>query len=445
MKSRGFDLVMVETAGIGQSDSEIVDLVDIPVYVMTSEYGAASQLEKIDMLDLAQIIVVNKFDKRGAQDALRDIRKQWKRNHVSFDTPEDEVPVFPTIASQFNDPGVTWMFHQLCEALGEISKNTQQWSPDVDVSVREPSATVLIPGNRVRYLAEIAEQGREINGHIATLCEVAARAQHCYEVLADLEDAALPPALEAYRQEALTQDETDPTLLTLRQRYNSALDELGAEARRLLSQWPERLEGITADQYSYQVRGRTMEGENYRETLSQQRIPKIAPPRYRGWADLLRFLMKENLPGSYPYTGGVYPYRRASEDPIRMFAGEGTPERTNRRFHYLSHGHAAARLSTAFDSVTLYGEDPHERPDIYGKVGNSGVSIATVDDAEEALLGFRPGLTHHIRVHDHQWTRPHGAGLLHERRHRSAGGAPSERNRRLGRGPEENRCLFRRA
>ncbi|MGR8920438.1 MAG: methylmalonyl-CoA mutase family protein [Gammaproteobacteria bacterium] len=388
LKSSGFDLVIVETAGIGQSDSEIVDLVDVPLYVMTSEYGAASQLEKIDMIDLADLIVLNKFDKRGAEDALRDIRKQWKRNHANFELADDEIPVFPTIASQFNDPGLSFFFARLCAHLvDKLELDPGTWTPAIDVSEREPKATVLIPGARVRYLAEIAEQGRGINAGIETRCEAANRAQHTYEALKELEDEALPEALEPYAQAALTEG-GDRTLLTLRQRYNAALDDMGAEARQLLLEWPARYEGITAEKYSYEVRGKTITGDNYRESLSHQQIPKIAPPKYDGWGDLLRFLMRENLPGAYPYTGGVFPYRRAGEDPTRMFAGEGTPERTNRRFHYLSAGQPAKRLSTAFDSVTLYGEDPHRRPDIYGKVGNSGVSIASVDDAKKLYSGF---------------------------------------------------------
>ncbi len=388
LKSAGFDLVIVETAGIGQSDTEIVDLVDLPVYVMTSEYGAASQLEKIDMLDFAEITVLNKFDKRGAEDALRDIRKQWKRNHTKFDIDDADIPVFPTIASQFNDPGLSWMFVNLCRRLAEkLELDAGDWVPDIELATKEPRATVLIPPARVRYLAEIAEQGRAVNSGIETLCEAANRAQHTYEALRELEDEALPAALEAYPQDALTQG-GDNSLRTLRQRYNAALDDLGAEGRQLLLEWPARYEGVTAEKYSYEVRGRKIEGDNYRESLSHQRIPKIAPPKFDGWGDLLRFLMRENLPGGYPYTGGVFPYRRAGEDPTRMFAGEGTPERTNRRFHYLSAGQPAARLSTAFDSVTLYGEDPHERPDIYGKVGNSGVSIASVDDAKKLYSGF---------------------------------------------------------
>jgi methylmalonyl-CoA mutase len=388
LKSLGFDLIIVETAGIGQSDSEIVDLVDFSVYVMTSDYGAASQLEKIDMLDFADLIVLNKFDKRGAEDALRDIRKQWKRNHVAFDVGDDKIPVYPTIASQFNDPGVSWMFAELCRRVAEkLGLDHARWSPDIDTSVREPRATAMIPGSRVRYLAEIAEQGREINRRIDSQAELASRLQHLYESLKSLADDALPAEFDPYAQDALTAG-GDRTLLVLRQRYQETLDELSAESIKLLREWPERKRSVTSDTHSYEVRGREISGENYRESLSHQKIPKIAAPRYREWGELLSFLSRENLPGGYPYTGGVYPYRRLGEDPTRMFAGEGTPERTNRRFHYLSQGQDAARLSTAFDSVTLYGEDPHERPDIYGKVGNSGVSIATVDDMKKLYSGF---------------------------------------------------------
>ncbi len=366
LRAAGYDLVIVETAGIGQSDSEIVDLVDIPVYVMTSEFGAASQLEKIDMLDLAELVVINKFDKRGAEDALRDVRKQWRRNHVSFEIADEEIPVYPTIASQFNDPGLTWMFVSLCRALGERAGGAgERWDPGLEPESHTPLGNALIPGARVRYLAEIAEQGRGIGAEVERLAELAARAQHLEEALKALGDNA-----------------------ELRRAYEETLAALGPEAVDLLRGWDERIEGITADSYSYTVRGREITGSNYRESLSGQKIPKIAPPHLDGWGDRLRFLMKENLPGSYPYTAGVFPYRREGEDPTRMFAGEGPPERTNRRFHYLSQGQPAARLSTAFDSVTLYGEDPAERPDIYGKVGNSGVSIATLDDAKKLYSGF---------------------------------------------------------
>lgn len=408
LKGIGYDLVIVETAGIGQSDSEIVDLVDFPVYVMTSDYGAPSQLEKIDMLDFAELVVLNKYDRRGAEDALRDVRKQWRRNRAAFQLEDEAVPVYPTIASQFNDPGVSWMFVNLCRLLRD--KLTAQaeaaagppahcdFRPQLDTTLKEPRATVLIPGARVRYLAEIAEQGRALNAGVLRQAEAADRAQAFWQALHELQDPQLPAQLELYAAQDLlpasrtsgdaSADAVDATLLLLRQRYNDALQSLSSESLKLLREWPQRLKSITDPVTEYAVRGKPIRVENYRESLSHQSIPKIAAPRYKSWGELLTFLGKENLPGSYPYTGGVYPYRRTGEDPIRMFAGEGTPERTNRRFHYLSVGQPAARLSTAFDSVTLYGEDPAPRPDIYGKIGNSGVNIPTLDDMKKLYSGF---------------------------------------------------------
>ncbi|QOC21458.1 methylmalonyl-CoA mutase family protein [Wenzhouxiangella sp. AB-CW3] len=425
LRSSGFDLVVLETAGIGQSDSEVVDLVDFPVYVMTSDYGAASQLEKIDMLDFADLVILNKFDRQGSKDALRDVRKQWKRNRLAFDLADEDVPVYPTIASQFNDPGVTWMFANLCRLLrqsGEREKvkgergegetedgrrktefGTERcdFAPEVELADREPKPSVLIPGNRVRYLAEIAEQGRGINEDTLKWAEEARRAQHYWEVLRELVPGLDAEPLEFLSPEAIgktedgrrkteNNDSPDTSRLTphLTERYNEALKSIPEQVRDLLQSWPELKASVEAEEYSYEVRGKTISGSNYRESLSRLQIPKIAAPQTADWGDQLVFLMKENLPGHYPYTGGVYPYRRTNEDPIRMFAGEGTPERTNRRFHYVSEGQPAKRLSTAFDSVTLYGEDPAERPDIYGKVGNSGVSIATLDDMKKLYSGF---------------------------------------------------------
>ena len=386
MRAQGFDLVIVETAGIGQGDSAIVDLVDVSLYVMTAEYGAASQLEKIDMLDLAGILVLNKFDKRGSQDALRDVRKQWRRNHLAFTASDDEVPVFATTASQFDDPGVTLLFAALCRVLTDSGlEGGAQFVPELPVADGDlPTRGALIPPERTGYLGEIAQQGREIGERIERSAATADTVRHCYEALRAVGDPLLPEPFEPYPAAALEPGDHAP----FRAAYNAALAELGSEAVEALRELPERIAGITSETYSYDVRGRAVTGDNYRDTLSGLRVPKIAAPRYSGWGDQLRFLQSENLPGSYPYTAGVYPYRRAGEDPIRMFAGEGTPEQTNRRFHYLSAGQPAVRLSTAFDSVTLYGEDPHPRPDIYGKVGNSGVSIATVDDAKRLYSGF---------------------------------------------------------
>ncbi len=388
LKFAGFDLIIVETAGIGQSDTEIVDLADLSMYVMTSEYGAASQLEKIDMLDYADLIVINKFEKRGAEDALRDVRKQWRRNHPQEKVSDQQVPVFPTIASQFNDAGVNRLFVELCRRLDEDpATRAKGWKLEGHTIDELPRRDAIIPGNRIRYLAEIATDGRELAARIDAAARAADRAQSLHLALQTLGDPQLPEPLERSSESAL-ENRADLSRHELRRAYNSALDEIGAEGVELLKRWPERARQATAQEYRYRVRGRELTGENYSETLSRQRIPKIAVPTFNGWGDLLKFLMKENLPGAFPYTGGVYPYRREEEDPMRMFAGEGMPERTNRRFHYLASGHEATRLSTAFDSTTLYGEDPHERPDIYGRIGNSGVSIATLDDMKRLYSGF---------------------------------------------------------
>jgi len=385
MKTSGFDLVIVETAGIGQSDSEIVDLVDMSAYVMTSEFGAASQLEKIDMIDFADVIVINKFERNGSQDALRDVRKQWRRNHNRFDIEDDALPIYPTIASQFNDLGVNTLFMALCKQLTALRPTQFVINTTHALAQGLPNGQNLIESKRVRYLSEIADNGRQQKAITEQQSVIAGQLQHYYEVLKDLADPELPAPLESFDNHLL---HTESPFTLLRQKYQARLNELHTEIRQSLMNWPKTRAQVTQEQYQYQVRDKTIMGENYRKSLSGTAIPKVSPPTFNSWEEMVKFLGNENLPGSYPYTAGVFPYRRENEDPIRMFAGEGTPERTNRRFHYLSKGQAASRLSTAFDSVTLYGENPDARPDIYGKVGNSGVSIATLDDMKKLYSGF---------------------------------------------------------
>ncbi|HTV50688.1 MAG TPA: methylmalonyl-CoA mutase family protein [Steroidobacteraceae bacterium] len=387
-RAAGFDLILVETAGIGQADSEIVDQVDLSVYVMTSEYGAASQLEKIDMLDYADFIVLNKAEKRGAEDGLRDVRKQWRRNHpADARLADQQLPVFSTVASRFNDAGTERLFGALCAALAARAPHGPSWALPASVAPEAPAPTALIPPARAQYLAQIAAHGRHTRMRIAREIEAARRAQGLYAALQAVHDPRLPRPLEAYAPEALDESQ-DATLHALRRAYQSGLEGLSAESIRALHGWPERAQAAAAPTYAYEVRGRTVGGDNYTETLSGLRVPKLALPPFDDWGEQLRFLLGENLPGAFPYTAGVYPYRREEEEPTRMFAGEGAPERTNRRFHYLAHGRAAARLSTAFDSTTLYGENPDTRPDIYGRTGNSGVSIATLDDMKKLYSGF---------------------------------------------------------
>jgi methylmalonyl-CoA mutase len=365
LQGADYDVVIVETAGIGQSDSEIVDLVDTSVYVMTPEYGAPSQLEKIDMLDLADFVVLNKSDRQGALDALRDVRRQWRRNRAQLVLADDDVPVFATIARSWNDPGVDRLFAALAPRLG-LTKPVQ--AP----RALEPGPSALIPPARNRYLAEIAETVRGWHAETERLAERAADA------------AALERAQAALAPES---DAASP----LRAARDAALAELGPDLLAELRAWPELRARYAADTQSYEVRGRAIDVANYVETLAHTRLPKVALPRTRDWAELTRFLRRENVPGGFPFTAGVFPFKRGDEDPARMFAGEGTPERTNRRFHLVSRGTPAARLSTAFDSVTLYGRDPAPRPDILGKVGNSGVSVCTVDDAKKLYSGFDLG------------------------------------------------------
>jgi isobutyryl-CoA mutase len=354
VKAAGFDLMILETSGIGQSDTEIVDFSDHALYVMTPEYGAATQLEKIDMLDFADLVAINKADKLGAEDALRDVRKQYKRNRAAFDLEDDDLPVYLTVASDFNDPGTNRFYKVLAERLGLDSI--------IDLPLEDTAKRHVVPPERSRYLAEIVE---EIGRYDGWAEEQADAAERLYRL-----EGAVTEGVDLTEQVAKAREVLDP------------------ENLRALERWDGLVAEYSGDEFVYHVRGKEVRVPLHTETLSHTRVPKVALPRYRSWGDRLRWLLQENVPGEFPYTAGVYPFRRATEDPARMFAGEGPPEQTNRRFHYLSEGMPAKRLSTAFDSVTLYGDDPHERPDIYGKVGNSGVSVATLDDAKKLYSGF---------------------------------------------------------
>jgi methylmalonyl-CoA mutase len=356
-----FDLILLETAGIGQSDSEIVDLADCSVYVMTPEYGAPSQLEKIDMLDMADLVVLNKFDRQGGEDALRDVRKQWRRNRGEAARDDGEVPVFPTVARCWNDPGIDRLYGALAVYLPGTTAT--RCGPGAAAGTRE-----LIPASRGRHLAEIAERIRAWHAETRVRAEQAATAHALERSVRALGDDPIAPALAARR--------------------DAALAALADEERHALAEWPTTRERYAADAQSYEVRGRSIPVQNRTQTLSGTQLPKVALPRTEEWGELVRYFRGENLPGHFPFTAGVFPFRRDSEDPARMFAGEGTPERTNRRFHLLCRGQSAARLSTAFDSVTLYGRDPDERPDVYGKIGNAGVSVCSVDDAVKLYSGF---------------------------------------------------------
>ncbi len=387
-KAAGFDLVVVETSGIGQSDTAITDLSDVSLYVMTSEYGAATQLEKIDMLDFADVIAINKFDKRGSLDALRDVRKQYKRNHQLFDAKDDEIPVLGTIASLFNDPGTNRLYRRLIDTIA--AKTEAKLQSSMEVSTDSSEKAFVVPPERVRYLAEIVEESDRYDAKVDAQCKIAGQLYQLRGAVAALREAvSIADTDAAIPLSEIGAVDGDPdAVVALRTQYETLRESLTSDAKALLRRWPELKAKFSGPTYSYQVRGKTFEVALETETLSHTKIRKVALPRYQDWGALLRWLMTENVPGEFPYAAGVFPLKREGEDPARMFAGEGGPERTNKRFHYVSRGLAAKRLSTAFDSVTLYGEDPDHRPDIYGKIGNSGVSIATLDDAKKLYSGF---------------------------------------------------------
>ncbi|UYZ24514.1 fused isobutyryl-CoA mutase/GTPase IcmF [Mesobacillus jeotgali] len=370
VKAAGFDLVIVETSGIGQGNAGITDVCDVSMYVMTSEFGAPSQLEKIDMIDYADLIVINKFERKGSEDAKRQVQKQYQRSHMFFDKDLDEMPVYGTIASQFNDPGTNALFAALVNKINE--KAGTDWTTSFSTSAVVEKQNVIIPNDRRYYLREISETVRGYHKHAAEQADLARR-------LFQLEGT-----IEVVKERE-TNSEVVSSLEVLKEEVEKKLT---PESKYILENWESLKEKYSADQFVTKIRDKEIVTELRTKSLSGLSIPKVALPKYKDYGEILRWVYIENVPGSFPYTAGVFPFKREGEDPKRQFAGEGTPERTNRRFHYLSKDDNAKRLSTAFDSVTLYGEDPDYRPDIYGKVGESGVSVCSLDDMKKLYAGF---------------------------------------------------------
>lgn len=385
LKAAKYDLIILETSGIGQSDTEIIEHSDVSLYVMTPEFGAATQLEKIDMLDFADIVAINKFDKRGAFDALRDVKKQYQRNHQLWDAKPETLPVFGTIASQFNDPGMNTLYKKVMDVL--VEKTNTDLKSTFEITDEMSEKIYVIPPARTRYLSEIAENNRAYDKKVNEQVEVAQRLYGIYKTLESVSDTKIgisSNGLEFENQKA-SDKELSKLLLAEFDRLKMDMDPYNWEK---IVNWQEVVEKYKGPVYRFKVRDKELKIETHTESLSHLQIPKVALPKYQAWGDLLKWMLQENIPGEFPYTSGLYPFKRQGEDPTRMFAGEGGPERTNRRFHYVSLGMDAKRLSTAFDSVTLYGNDPDYRPDIYGKIGNAGVSICCLDDAKKLYSGF---------------------------------------------------------
>jgi methylmalonyl-CoA mutase len=371
LKAAGYDMIILETSGIGQSDTEILDHSDVSLYVMTPEYGAATQLEKIDMLDFADVIALNKFDKRGALDALRDVKKQYQRNHQLWNSRPEDMPVFGTIASQFNDPGTNQLYKHIMDTL--VAKTGIELKSTFAITREMSEKIFVIPPHRTRYLSEISESNRAYDHWVTNQKEVA---QKLY---------ALQKSIDTL-SEATTDNDT--IIKSLQEEYEKIKLNIDPKNWKLIERWKDTVKQYKEALFKFNVRDKEIAIQTHTESLSHTQVPKVALPKYEAWGDLLQWMLQENVPGEFPYTAGIYPFKREGEDPTRMFAGEGGPERTNRRFHYVSHTMPAKRLSTAFDSVTLYGNDPDYRPDIYGKIGNSGVSICCLDDAKKLYSGF---------------------------------------------------------
>jgi methylmalonyl-CoA mutase len=372
LKASEFDLVILETAGIGQSDTEIIEHSNMSLYVMTPEFGAATQLEKIDMLEFADIVAINKFDKRGALDAIRDVKKQYRRNHNLWEIKDEEIPVFGTIASQFNDPGTNTLYKALMDKLVEKTgcplKSTFQITDEMSEKI------YIIPPHRTRYLSEISEASRQYDQWTENQSDIAQRYHGILGTIEELKKSKI--------------EDKDRLIKVLEEEAQRISLDIDGHNLKTLQTWEQKKKRYQDEFYVFKVRDKEIKIKTHYESLSHTQVPKVSVPRYKAWGDILTWSLQENVPGEFPFTAGIYPFKREEEDPTRMFAGEGGPERTNRRFHYVSKGMPAKRLSTAFDSVTLYGNDPGYRPDIYGKIGNSGVSICCLDDAKKLYSGF---------------------------------------------------------
>tara|TARA_R110001583_G_scaffold82774_1_gene219284 strand:- start:17792 stop:21244 length:3453 start_codon:yes stop_codon:yes gene_type:complete len=396
LKVAGFDLVVLETSGIGQSDTEILDHSNISLYVMTPEYGAATQLEKIDMIDFADVIALNKFDKRGALDALRDVKKQYQRNNNLWDSDVDSMPVYGTIASQFNDPGTNELYKVLIKKLNE--KTAANFKSTFESTGKTSEKQFIIPPNRTRYLSEITENNRNYSKASREQKEVAQKLYGIYKTIETISNVTLSAVEGSFlSQIGLNEDEilkqinneaSKELIILLFKEFSRVKMDLNPHNWNFILNWETKKQSYKNELYTYKVRTKEINIKTHSTSLSHIQIPKICLPKYEAWGDLLLWTLEENVPGEFPYTAGLFPFKRTGEDPTRMFAGEGGPERTNRRFHYVSLGMPAKRLSTAFDSVTLYGNDPDVRPDIYGKIGNAGVSICCLDDAKKLYSGF---------------------------------------------------------
>ncbi len=389
MKAAQYDLIVLETSGIGQSDTAITDHSDVSLYVMTPEYGAQTQLEKIDMLDFADVVALNKFDKRGALDALRDVRKQYQRNHGFWDADLKTMPVYGTIASQFNDPGMNTLYRKIMDALEENTDG--RLKSDYQLTEGMSKKIHIIPPKRVRYLSEISENNKSYDEKVKAQAQTAQKLYGIYKTLETVTNTKVGLTKNGLDEEELAAAKTEDNgqlIEALKAQFDRVKMDLDPYNWEEITHWDEVVKKYKEPVYTYQVRGKDIKIDTHTESLSHLQIPKISLPKYEAWGDLLQWILQENVPGKFPYTSGLYPFKRKGEDPTRMFAGEGGPERTNRRFHYVSLDMPAKRLSTAFDSVTLYGSDPDYRPDIYGKIGNSGVSICCLDDAKKLYSGF---------------------------------------------------------